>query len=115
LTVEASQSRQFRFGADQTFGARRRGVKRAREGQTVDHFQGVADSKNLLPERHSRGPSATVDLPEAVMRTMDAQNHLNRVASKGPGLAQGAMADAADPQMHLEIENYLGYFVISAG
>src|SRR6266446_2335345 len=35
--------------------------------------------------------NTTVDVPVAVMRTMDAQAHLRRVASKGPSIAQGKM------------------------
>jgi hypothetical protein len=63
----------------------------------------------------SRAWNATVDLPVAIVRTWTLRTTFHRVASKEPGLVHGAMAEGAEPPMHLEIENRLGYLVISAG
>jgi hypothetical protein len=57
----------------------------------------------------SRYLNAIVDVPVAVMRTMDRQAHLHRVASKGPAIAQGRMIAAGWNVVNSAEKNPAGY------
>ena len=57
----------------------------------------------------SRYLNVTVDVPVAVIRTMDASDHLHRVASKGPGLVHGGMIAAGWNVVTSAEKNPLGY------
>jgi hypothetical protein len=61
----------------------------------------------------SRYLNAVVDVPAAVMRTMDHQEHLHRVASKGPAIAQGRMIAAGWNVVNSAEKNPVGYVPIN--
>ena len=65
--------------------------KQSVNGQFHQSTSATFSQASPLYYHFSRYLNATVDVPVAVMRTMDAQTHLHRVASRGPSLAQGRM------------------------
>ena len=65
--------------------------KQSVNGQFHQSTSATFSQASPLYYHFSRYLNATVDVPVAVMRTMDSQQHLHRVASRGPGLAQGRM------------------------
>ncbi len=68
--------------------------KQSVNGQFQQRTSATYSQASPLYYHFSRYLNATVDVPVAVMRTMDAQDHLHRVASKGPGLVHGGMIAA---------------------
>src|SRR5215469_2150223 len=68
--------------------------KQSVNGQFRQRTSATYSQASPLYYHFSRYLNATVDVPVAVMRTMDTQNHLHRVASKGPGLVHGGMIAA---------------------
>jgi len=68
--------------------------KQSVNGQFQQRTSATYSQASPLYYHFSRYLNATVDVPVAVMRTMDTQNHLHRVASKGPGLVHGGMIAA---------------------
>ena len=65
--------------------------KQSVNGQFHQSTSATFSQASPLYYHFSRYLNATVDVPVAVIRTMDAQEHLHRVASKGPAIAQGRM------------------------
>jgi hypothetical protein len=65
--------------------------KQSVNGQYRQSTSATFSQGSPLYYHFSRYLNTTVDVPVAVMRTMDAQEHLHRVASKGPAIAQGRM------------------------
>ena len=65
--------------------------KQSINGQFHQSTSATYSQASPLYYHFSRYLNVTVDVPVAVMRTMDAQEHLHRVASKGPATAQGKM------------------------
>ena len=65
--------------------------KQSVNGQFRQRTSATFSQASPLYYHFSRYFNATVDVPVAVMRTMYAQEHLHRVASKGPAIAQGRM------------------------
>jgi hypothetical protein len=68
--------------------------KQSVNGQFHQRTSATYSQASPLYYHFSRYLNTTVDVPVAVMRTMDAQAHLRRVASKGPGLVHGGMIAA---------------------
>jgi len=65
--------------------------KQSVNGQFKQSTSATFAQASPLYYHFSRYLGTTVDVPVAVIRTMDAQAHLHRVASKGPAMAQGKM------------------------
>jgi hypothetical protein len=65
--------------------------KQSVNGQFGQRTSATFAQGSPLYYQFSRYLNTTVDVPVAVIRTMDAQAHLRRVASRGPALAQGTM------------------------
>jgi hypothetical protein len=68
--------------------------KQSVNGQFHQSTSATYAQSSALYYQFSRYLNALVDVPVAVMRTMDRDAHLHRVASKGPALAQGRMIAA---------------------
>ncbi len=68
--------------------------KQSVNGQFHQRTSATYSQSSPLYYHLSRYLNATVDVPVAVMRTMDASEHLRRVAIKGPGLVHGGMIAA---------------------
>src|SRR5215471_12607167 len=68
--------------------------KQSVNGQFHQSTSATYAQGSALYYHFSRYLNAIVDVPVAVMRTMDRQEHLHRVASKGPAIAQGKMIAA---------------------
>jgi hypothetical protein len=65
--------------------------KQSVNGQFNQSTSATFSQASPLYYHFSRYFNMTVDIPVAVIRTMDVKTHLHRVASKGPGMAQGRM------------------------
>jgi hypothetical protein len=65
--------------------------KQSINGQFKQSTSATYAQASPLYYEYSRYFNTTVDIPVAVIRTMDAQEHLRRVASKGHAIAQGRM------------------------
>ena len=65
--------------------------KQSVNGQFKQSTSATFSQASPLYYHFSRYLGTTVDVPVAVIRTMDAQEHLRRVASRGPAMAQGKM------------------------
>lgn len=65
--------------------------KQSINGQFKQRTSATFAQASPLYYEYSRYFNTTVDIPVAVIRTMDAQEHLRRVASKGHGIARGGM------------------------
>jgi hypothetical protein len=65
--------------------------KQSINGQFKQSTSATYAQASPLYYEYSRYFNLTVDIPVAVIRTMDAQEHLHRVASKGHAIAQGKM------------------------
>jgi hypothetical protein len=68
--------------------------KQSVNGQFQQRTSATYSQASPLYYHFSRYLNATVDVPVAVIRTMDAQNHLHRVSSKASGLVHGGMIAA---------------------
>jgi len=68
--------------------------KQSVNGQFHQSTSATYSQASPLYYHFSRYLNTTVDVPVAVIRTMDAQEHLHRVASKGPELVHGGMIAA---------------------
>ena len=68
--------------------------KQSVNGQFHQRTSATYSQASPLYYHFSRYLNTTVDVPVAVMRTMDAQNHLRRVASRGPTLVHIGMIAA---------------------
>lgn len=68
--------------------------KQSINGQFQQRTSATYSQASPLYYHFSRYLNATVDVPVAVMRTMDAKEHLRRVASRGAGLVRGGMIAA---------------------
>jgi hypothetical protein len=68
--------------------------KQSVNGQFGQRTSATYSQASPLYYHFSRYLNATVDVPVAVMRTMNAQAHLNRVAMRGKALAHGGMIAA---------------------
>ena len=65
--------------------------KQSINGQFKQSTSATYAQASPLYYEYSRYFNTTVDIPVAVIRTMDAQEHFRRVASKGHAIAQGKM------------------------
>src|SRR4029077_20311027 len=65
--------------------------KQSINGQFKQSTSATYAQASPLYYEYSRYFNTTVDIPVAVIRTMDAQEHFRRVASKGHTIAQGKM------------------------
>jgi hypothetical protein len=65
--------------------------KQSINGQFNQRTSATFAQASPLYYEYSRYFNTTLDIPVAVIRTMDAQEHLRRVANKGRGIAQGKM------------------------
>jgi len=83
--------------------------KQSVNGQFDQRTSATFSQASPLYYQFSRYFNMTVDIPAAVIRTMDAKTHLHRVASKGPGMAQGRMNLAGWNVIKSAEENPLGY------
>jgi hypothetical protein len=83
--------------------------KQSINGQFHQRTSATYSQASPLYYHFSRYLNTTVDVPVAVMRTMDAQDHLHRVASKGPGLVHGGMIAAGWNVVISAEKNSLGY------
>jgi len=68
--------------------------KQSVNGQFHQRTSATYSQASPLYYHFSRYLNATVDVPVAVMRTMDAQDHFHRVTSKGGGLVHAGMIAA---------------------
>jgi hypothetical protein len=68
--------------------------KQSVNGQFHQRTSATYSQASPLYYHFSRYLNTTVDVPVAVIRTMDTRDHLRRVASKGPGLVHGGMIAA---------------------
>jgi len=83
--------------------------KQSVNGQFHQSTSATYAQASALYYHFSRYLNAIVDVPVAVMRTMDRQEHLHRVASKGPAIAQGKMIAAGWNVINSAEKNPLGY------
>jgi hypothetical protein len=83
--------------------------KQSVNGQFHQSTSATYAQASALYYHFSRYLNAIVDVPVAVMRTMDRQEHLHRVASKGPAIAQGKMIAAGWNVINSAETNPLGY------
>jgi len=87
--------------------------KQSVNGQFNQSTSATFSQASPLYYHFSRYFNMTVDIPVAVMRTMDAKAHLNRVASKGPKTAQGRMNLAGWNVVKSAEENPSGYHPVN--
>src|SRR5215472_7311646 len=83
--------------------------KQSVNGQFHQSTSATYAQASALYYHFSRYLNAIVDVPVAVMRTMDRDAHLHRVASKGPALAQGRMIAAGWNVVNSAETNPAGY------
>ena len=83
--------------------------KQSVNAQFNQHTSATFAQASPLYYHFSRYFNMTVDIPVAVIRTMDAKTHLRRVASKGPATAQGRMNLAGWNVVKSAEENPSGY------
>lgn len=83
--------------------------KQSVNGQFNQRTSATFSQASPLYYHFSRYLNMTVDIPAAVIRTMDAKTHLHRVASKGPAIAQGRMNLAGWNVVKSAEENPSGY------
>ncbi len=82
-------------------------------GQFHERTSATYSQASPLYYHFSRYLNVTLDIPVAVMRTMDAQNHLHRVAVKGLATAQGKMNKAGWNVVISAEKNPAGYVPIN--
>lgn len=87
--------------------------KQSINGQFSQRTSATYSQASPLYYHFSRYLNVTVDVPVAVMRTMDAQEHLHRVASKGPATAQGKMNAAGWNVVTSAEKNPAGYVPVN--
>jgi hypothetical protein len=87
--------------------------KQSVNGQFNQRTSATFSQASPLYYHFSRYLGTTVDVPVAVMRTMDAQGHLHRVASKGRAMAQGTMIAAGWNVVTSAEKNPAGYLPIN--
>ena len=83
--------------------------KQSVNGQFHQSTSATYSQASPLYYHFSRYLNVTVDVPVAVIRTMDASDHLHRVASKGPALVHGGMIAAGWNVVISAEKNPLGY------
>ena len=83
--------------------------KQSVNGQFNQSTSATFSQASLLYYHFSRYLNMTVDIPVAVVRTMDAKTHLQRVASKGSKIARGRMNLAGWHVVKSAEENPSGY------
>lgn len=83
--------------------------KQSVNGQFNQSTSATFSQASPLYYHFSRYLNMTVDIPVAVIRTMNAKTHLHRVASKGPAIAQGRMNLAGWNVVKSAEENPSGY------
>jgi hypothetical protein len=83
--------------------------KQSINGQFHQSTSATYAQASALYYHFSRYLNAIIDVPVAVMRTMDRDAHLHRVASKGPALAQGRMIAAGWNVVKSAEKNPAGY------
>lgn len=83
--------------------------KQSINGQFHQSTSATYAQASALYYHFSRYLNAIVDVPVAVMRTMDRQEHLHRVASKGPAIAQGKMIAAGWKVVNSAEKDPFGY------
>jgi len=83
--------------------------KQSINGQFHQSTSATYSQASALYYHFSRYLNAIVDVPVAVMRTMDRQQHLHRVASKGSAIAQGRMIAAGWNVVNSAEKNPAGY------
>jgi len=83
--------------------------KQSINGQFHQSTSATYAQASALYYHFSRYLNAIIDVPVAVMRTMDRDAHLHRVASKGPALAQGRMIAARWNVVKSAEKNPAGY------
>jgi hypothetical protein len=83
--------------------------KQSVNGQFHQSTSATYAQASALYYHFSRYLNALIDVPVAVMRTMDRQAHLSRVASKGPAIAQGRMIAAGWNVVNSAEKNPAGY------
>jgi hypothetical protein len=87
--------------------------KQSVNGQFHQSTSATYSQASPLYYHFSRYLNVTLDIPVAVMRTMDAQVHLRRVASKGPATAQGKMNAAGWNVVNSAEKNPAGYVPVN--
>ncbi len=87
--------------------------KQSINGQFHQSTSATYAQSSALYYHFSRYLNATVDVPVAVMRTMDRQEHLHRVASKGPAIVQGRMIAAGWNVVNSAEKNPAGYVPVN--
>lgn len=87
--------------------------KQSVNGQFKQSTSATFSQASPLYYHFSRYLGMTVDVPVAVIRTMDAQVHLHRVASKGPAMAQGKMILAGWNVVNSAEKNPSGYVPVN--
>ncbi len=87
--------------------------KQSVNGQFKQSTSATFAQASPLYYHFSRYLGATVDVPVAVIRTMDAQAHLQRVASKGGAIAQGRMNAAGWVVVTSAEKNPTGYVPVN--
>ena len=83
--------------------------KQSVNGQFHQSTSATYAQASALYYHFSRYLNTIVDVPVAVMRTMDSQEHLHRVGSKGPAIAQGKMIAAGWNVINSAEKSPLGY------
>jgi hypothetical protein len=87
--------------------------KQSVNGQFHQSTSATFAQASALYYHFSRYLNAIIDVPVAVIRTMDSQQHLHRVASKGPAIAQGKMNAAGWNVVNSAEKNPLGYVPVN--
>jgi hypothetical protein len=87
--------------------------KQSVNGQFHQSTSATYAQASALYYHFSRYLNAIVDVPVAVMRTMDRQMHLRRVASKGPAITQGRMIAAGWNVVNSAEKNPAGYVPVN--
>jgi hypothetical protein len=87
--------------------------KQSVNGQFNQSTSATFSQASPLYYHFSRYFNMTVDIPVAVIRTMDAKTHLRRIASKGSAIAQGRMNLAGWNVVKSAEENPSGYHPVN--
>jgi hypothetical protein len=87
--------------------------KQSVNGQFHQNTSATYAQASALYYHFARYLNAVVDVPVAVMRTMDSQEHLHRVGNRGSALAQGRMIAAGWNVVNSAEKNPSGYVPIN--
>src|SRR6266853_480343 len=87
--------------------------KQSINGQFKQSTSATYAQASPLYYEYSRYFNTTVDVPVAVIRTMDAQEHFHRVGSKGHAIAQGRMIANGWTVVTSAEKNPIGYIPVN--